>query len=55
MTSSSPIFLLVIKPTMKPEVKAERLDVKDLGVEHLDVEDAAFLYVEAAAVEADIE
>ena len=46
MTSNSPIFLLVIKPTNKPEVPAERLDIKDLGVEHLDVEDAAFLYVD---------
>ena len=46
MTSSSPVFLLVIKPTMKPEVPAKRLDIKDLGVEHLDVKDAAFLYVD---------
>lgn len=46
VTSNSPIFLLVIKPTNKPEVPAERLDIKDLGVEHLDVEDAAFLYVD---------
>merc|ERR1719312_60335 len=46
VTSSSPVFLLVIKPTMKPEVPAERVDVKDLGVDHLDVEDAAFLYVD---------
>jgi len=46
VTSSSPIFLLVIKPTMRPELTPERLDVKDLGVEHLDVEEAGFLYVD---------
>jgi len=46
VTSSSPIFLLVIKPTMKPELPPERLDVTSLGVDHLDVEEAGFLYVD---------
>jgi len=42
--SHGPTFLLIIKPTMKPEDSSETLDLRHLGFDH--VKEAAFLLVD---------